>query len=66
MLEAGGEVVDPGARESSVVTWELAQGGEVVDPGAQGSVASAKAVIDRTQIKVKETPSSLRFFIFPP
>lgn len=65
MLATGGVSVCPGAIELPVVNGALAHGGEIVSPGAQGGeiVSPAKAVIDRTQSKVTEIPSRLRFFI---
>jgi len=66
----GEPFVSPGTA-SSVVTWATEHGGELTVPGSgdpQGGelVSPAKAVIERTQSKVTETPSLFKLFIFSP
>jgi hypothetical protein len=70
--DAGGVDVSPGATESSVVIWaeEHGAGGHEVSPGfgAQGGVwvSPANAVIASTDIKLRETTSLFRLFMFSP
>jgi len=66
----GGLFVAPG-KASSAVTCATEHGGELTVPGSgdpQGGefVSPAKAVIERTQSKVTETPSLFKLFIFSP
>lgn len=69
--EAGGVFVSPGATESPAVIKTAAHGGVPTCPGSGGAqggefVSPAKVATAKTNVKVMETPSLFRLFMFSP